>query len=90
MSENGEPKQVDSNTQSLKKAMISFQDINDGHVEILEDSQQIDEVFKTLLSMEDNFQLHLYRTCRIILGRMQKGIQIKSVIKKIWQIFQGW
>ena len=56
VSENGEPKQVDFNTQSLKKAMISFRDFNDGYVELLEDSQQIEEIFKTFFSMEDNFQ----------------------------------
>ena len=56
VSENGEPKQVGFNIQSLKKAMTSFRDFNDGHFELLEDPQQIDEVFKTLLSMEDNFQ----------------------------------
>ena len=56
VSENGEPKQVNFNTQSLKKATISFRDFNDGYVELLEDSQQIDEAFKTLFSMEDNFQ----------------------------------
>ena len=54
--ESGRPKQVDFNIQSLKKAIISFQDFNDGYVELLEDSQQIDEVFKTLFSMEGNFQ----------------------------------
>ena len=56
VSENSEPKQVDFNIQSMKKAMTSLRDVNDGYVELLEDPQQIDEVFKTLLSMEDNFQ----------------------------------
>ena len=47
MSENGELKQVDFNIQSLKKVMTNFRDLNDGNFELLEDSQPINEVFKT-------------------------------------------
>ena len=56
VSENGEPKQVDFNIQSLKKSMTSFRAFNDEYVELLEDSQEIDRVFMTLLGLEDNFQ----------------------------------
>ena len=56
VSENGEPRQVDFNIQSLKKAMTSFRDFNDEYVENLEDSDEIDRAFTTLLSTEDKFQ----------------------------------
>ena len=47
---------MDFNIQSLKKAMISFRDFNDEYVENLEDSDEIDRAFTTLLSTEDKFQ----------------------------------
>ena len=56
VSENGEPRQVDFNIQSLKKAMTSFRDFNDEYVENLADSDEIDRAFTTLLSTEDKFQ----------------------------------
>ena len=56
VSENGEPRQVDFNIQSLKKAMTSFRDFNDEYVENLEDSDEIDRAFTTFLSTEDKFQ----------------------------------
>ena len=56
VSENGEPRQVDFNIQSLKKAMTSFRDFNDEYVENLEDSDKIDRTFTTFLSTEDKFQ----------------------------------
>ena len=56
VSENGEPRQVDFNIQSLKKAMTSFRDFSDEYVENLEASDEIDRAFTTLLSTEDTFQ----------------------------------
>ncbi len=56
VSENGKPRQVDFNIQSLKKAMTSFREFNDKYVENLEDSHEIDRAFTTLLNTEDNFQ----------------------------------
>ena len=56
VSDNAEPRQMDFNIQSLKKAMTSFRDFNDEYVANLEDSDEIDRAFATLLSTEDNFQ----------------------------------
>ena len=50
VSKNSEQRQVDFNIQSLKKAMTSFRDFNDEYVEHLEDSDEIDRAFTTLLS----------------------------------------
>ena len=56
VSENGETRQVDFNIHSLKKAMTNFRDFNDEYVENLEDSDEIDGFFTTLLTTEDKFQ----------------------------------
>ena len=55
VSENGEPRQVDFNIQSLKKGMTSFQDFSYEYVENLEDFDEIDRAFTTLLCTEDKF-----------------------------------
>ena len=51
-----EARQVEYNLQSLKKAMVNFQQSNDEYAAVLEDSDEIERIFESLLSTEDNFQ----------------------------------
>ena len=56
VSDNGEPRHIDFNIQSLKRAMSSFREFNDEYVKCLEDPMEIESVYTNLLSMEDDFQ----------------------------------
>ncbi len=56
VAENVEPRLLDFNLESLKKAMTRFTSFNDEYSFNLDGSEQFERAFKTLLSIEDNFQ----------------------------------
>ena len=48
--------QVGSNLLSLKKATTNFRNFNDEYVTVLEDPNEIEGAFESLINIEDNFQ----------------------------------
>ena len=68
VSDNGDPRQMDFNIQSLKKAMTSFRDFNDEYVANLEDSA---------------FSIHCWKLSSV-LSKAAKALSISSESRHGW------